>query len=430
LDTPKRLVLKISKDERGTIIRLEDGTFKNVKAKNQKMFGNPIQNPIVCAVADNDPQFGRTSTDEGDCYTSIKSQLLACKFTCPDNGIADSITIYVKGSDFTADKIKCALYTNGSPPTLLGQTEERDQTWGSSFAWQTFNFTGNKPALVTNTVYWIVAWATENALQCRIGCAFNMGFEQTWIDANYPYTGTFPSTLSWDSKPDEEHCMYCSYSTGGTTTYEITKSSDARIKVTKQTTKNSDAKAVSEYYSDATIASATGTREIQKTSNARVKTTVTSPTKTSDARVKTTVTSPTKLSDARVRKIVETSKTSDAKIQSAGVTTHVITKYSDATVISTVTKMVQKMSDADIFAVQTLSRFSSSRIKMTAVLPAKSSDSRVKKTQTVSPSLLSDAKIETGAGESFSVEISCFSQINTAIEDLSQINVTMEEIAT
>ncbi len=111
------------------------------------------------------------------------------RYTCPESGIGESITVYLATEGISGVKVRCALYKY-SDKSLVAETEEKTSPSGGWNGWVTFNFSSPKPNL-SNTDYYIVVWADG---WCQIFAhAFGtsthgVGFKtyDTWPDPWYP----------------------------------------------------------------------------------------------------------------------------------------------------------------------------------------------------------------------------------------------------
>lgn len=148
--------------------------------------------------------FGNTST-AGINTSSHKGGIFGSHFTCPEKGVAESISVYMTpGYWGPGEKIICGIYKmDGS---LVGQTEER---LDGGDGWQIFIFSEPKPSLEENTDYILVVWTDS----------YNL------IRAQYPvtdksrryakiYTGNFPSSVNFtvgNSIGNFLVSIYCTY---------------------------------------------------------------------------------------------------------------------------------------------------------------------------------------------------------------------------
>jgi hypothetical protein len=103
--------------------------------------------------------FGKNTvgTSEQACENYIRTSFA----TCPQNGLLDSITAYIRVGTATHN-VKCALYEyiNYYPDfagSLISSTEEKSLPAGSA-SWVTFNFP-SKPAVSWGTNYYLAIWA-------------------------------------------------------------------------------------------------------------------------------------------------------------------------------------------------------------------------------------------------------------------------------
>lgn len=149
---------------------------------------------------------------------NLEETMLGAVYTCPDDGIADSITIYLGVSD-AAKNVKCALYThdavNVEPDDLVlnGVTEER-LIGVTAGAWETFNFVGTKPILKADTYYWLVLFAGSAAGE--LVTKADAGTLCCW--KTQAYNG-FPANFGVpDGDSALDASIYCNYHIGHTET--------------------------------------------------------------------------------------------------------------------------------------------------------------------------------------------------------------------
>lgn len=150
------------------------------------------------------PNFGCETI--GDTIYQIKEVRSGGRYTIPEAGIADSITVYlwIQYDDYP---VKCAIYSSDRK-TKIGETEERALPAGKR--WCTFNFSEPKPELIADTAYFLIVWT---------------GDEKGWID-EYERSGTalqnfqdtegeynaFPDDISGDdSYSNVDQSIYCTY---------------------------------------------------------------------------------------------------------------------------------------------------------------------------------------------------------------------------
>jgi len=128
-------------------------------------------------------------------------------FTCPKEGQALSISLYLKQHTSYLPKIKCAIYALSTlyPTTLIGYTQEWTLTSGWD-NWKTFNIvTGG--SLQTNTKYWLVFW-TDNLTYVYVT---PYSGDRTIIGPTTNYDGfpnPFPDGGNYNDKLISIYCTY------------------------------------------------------------------------------------------------------------------------------------------------------------------------------------------------------------------------------
>lgn len=90
---------------------------------------------------------------EGWCDDTVFGSL----FTCPEDGVADSITVYGCAAGMAPTKFKAAIYRH-SDLALIGSTEEKELPAFTEPHWDAFNFSAPKPG-ISNVGYILVLWA-------------------------------------------------------------------------------------------------------------------------------------------------------------------------------------------------------------------------------------------------------------------------------
>ena len=130
-----------------------------------------------------------------------KNVIQGSNFTCPSDGVANNMNVYLTNWGSTAH-VKCAIYysDNGS---RVGYTEEKDI--GNVAEWITFNFIG-EPHLVAGTKYLLVVWGDAAYLHYDDDITNNFN--------GYPlnYTDAFPlSIVGLLHIQDYVVSIYCRY---------------------------------------------------------------------------------------------------------------------------------------------------------------------------------------------------------------------------
>jgi len=147
-------------------------------------------------------RFGYETKEIGSQW--ITNRISGSWFTCPEPGIAQSITAAVRNALAIDVPYKCAIYRR-SDGKLIGVTEEVmvPPTTGAPGPWVTFNFPEPKPEL-ENTDYYLVAWAKQNYSALHgtdeIGKG---GYQELTYDS-------FPDPWS-RLLEDRKYCIYCTY---------------------------------------------------------------------------------------------------------------------------------------------------------------------------------------------------------------------------
>jgi hypothetical protein len=110
--------------------------------------------------------------------------------------LAESISVELRllGSA----NIKCALYSSSG--NLIASTEEKTVT-DTSTHYEKFNFS-TKPSISGSTSYYICVWGDANI-------AFGYANGDGWRWYSLPYTGNFPSYVSFETITNYHPAIYC-----------------------------------------------------------------------------------------------------------------------------------------------------------------------------------------------------------------------------
>jgi hypothetical protein len=152
------------------------------------------------------PAFGNSVI--GELNQNIKDNISGSNFTILVNGTAESISAYIQTNQTPSVKTKCMIYrVNDS--TLIGTTEEKTINTGDEPNWVTYNFTGTKPSLTTDTQYILTCWSNDT---CYL---YYDNFTDSTIGRyNNTIYGSPPSpNISWDDEESRMYSIYCTYST-------------------------------------------------------------------------------------------------------------------------------------------------------------------------------------------------------------------------
>jgi len=147
-------------------------------------------------------RFGYETKEFTDIW--ITNRITGSWFTCPDSGIAQSITAAVRNALGVDVPYKCAIYRR-SDGKLIGVTEEvMVPPTGAPGPWITFNFPEPKPQLEANTDYYLVAWAKQSYSALH-------GTEEVGKGGYQELTyNSFPDPWS-RLLEDRKHSIYCTY---------------------------------------------------------------------------------------------------------------------------------------------------------------------------------------------------------------------------
>jgi len=152
------------------------------------------------------PAFGNSVI--GNFSKSIKDNISGSKYTMLVNGTAESISAFIQTNQTSSVKTKCMIYrVNDSQ--LIGTTEEKIINTGDEPDWVTFNFTGSKPGLTTDTQYILSCWSNDT-------CYFyfdNVTDNTCGRYKNIVYGSSPSPNISWESEESNLYFIYCSYST-------------------------------------------------------------------------------------------------------------------------------------------------------------------------------------------------------------------------
>jgi hypothetical protein len=90
---------------------------------------------------------------------NIGDVIRGSKYQCPRDGVAESITVYLRVYVKVARRVRCMIYDSNF--RLLGTTKEKLVAPGVD--WITFDFPAPKPTLTAGAYYWLVAWSEDMA---------------------------------------------------------------------------------------------------------------------------------------------------------------------------------------------------------------------------------------------------------------------------
>lgn len=134
-------------------------------------------------------------------------------FTCPENGIAQSITAYISVvSSSNPHDFTCAIYKN-SDKSLIKKTDEV-RISNVAPAWVTFLFSDPKPMVYAGVDYLLVTWSSPELYDSDLWYDINIG---TNVISKLGLTyDLFPATLSdCITIRDRIASIYCTYTPVG-----------------------------------------------------------------------------------------------------------------------------------------------------------------------------------------------------------------------
>ena len=156
------------------------------------------------------PNFGYEIKGENEVGAFI-DRMRASKFTITEDGVASSITVYIKNGN-VAVASKCAIYADdaGDPTSLVGETQEL--TIAAYFDdWKTYNFVDG-PNLTADTPYWLVCWHDGSGdLGQPTRFYRDAGDPNQYFDAAHIYDA-WPDPMTNESFNDWKLSIYCTYS--------------------------------------------------------------------------------------------------------------------------------------------------------------------------------------------------------------------------
>jgi hypothetical protein len=152
------------------------------------------------------PAFG--SSMIGNLSKNIKDNISGSNFTCLVNGTAESISAYIQTNQTPNAKTKCIIYRENDSQ-IVGTTEEKIISTGDEPDWITYNFTGTKPNLTTDTKYILTCWSNDTCLLYYD----NVSDNTIGRYYNLTYNSSPPSNISLSIEESNLYSIYCTYST-------------------------------------------------------------------------------------------------------------------------------------------------------------------------------------------------------------------------
>jgi len=171
-----------------------------------------------------DPTFGYSTvggTETGVVWYNITGSW----FTCPENGTADSISVYMKAQNpGQQGPVQSALYRRSDGSFVAG-TNEISMT--TTLQWWTFTFS-SPPSLTAGTDYWIVMWGNyANYLYCDTET--DKGGSQTEDYGKYKWPSTFSPTID-----DKKYSIYCTYTAAPVLAWQLIETWTGTVKINNE----------------------------------------------------------------------------------------------------------------------------------------------------------------------------------------------------
>jgi len=167
-----------------------------------------------------DPSLGFTTKGV---YTSDNiNRIEGSDFTMTENGIAVTMTVYLKQYSILTPSVKCAIYD--SSLNVVGSTDEWTLTAGWD-GWKTFNFSGT-PELTASDTYTFVWWSDN-----YITFFFNTSW--TGHHKTETYNGWPNPIVAWTSDTTRKLSIYCNYTSNTAPTVSSFAVSDATVLANK-----------------------------------------------------------------------------------------------------------------------------------------------------------------------------------------------------
>jgi len=152
------------------------------------------------------PAFGYSKI--GNLSKNIKDNISGSNFTCLVNGTAESISAYIQTNQTPNAKTKCIIYRENDSQ-IVGTTEEKIISTGDEPNWVTYNFTGTKPSLTTDTNYILSCWSNDTCLLYYDNVTDN----SIGRYKNITYGNSPSPNITWDGEDSNLYSIYCTYST-------------------------------------------------------------------------------------------------------------------------------------------------------------------------------------------------------------------------
>lgn len=143
----------------------------------------------------------------GPAGDGIRDRIKGSGFVCPENGVAQSITIGCDSVDMIPHvvRVKCAIY-RAEDNKFVGSTEEREFEVAIFGTWYTFNFLEPKPLLKAGVEYYLCAWTPAGHLiDLKFLTYPNAGVEQEIV------YGAWPDPIGPLRVTNKKHSVYCTY---------------------------------------------------------------------------------------------------------------------------------------------------------------------------------------------------------------------------
>jgi hypothetical protein len=157
--------------------------------------------------------FGDTTAYPAGTASVIEDTIKAIYATCPTDGYADNITVYLNTTTI-GKKAKCALYAYAGPDDaghLINTTEEKNLTSLNTKQWVVFNFSSPKPAVRAGLKYYIAVWGFNTAGSYFV---YYTASTTNWLYASAVYGSTsnpYPNPMTGEAPQARTMGIYVSY---------------------------------------------------------------------------------------------------------------------------------------------------------------------------------------------------------------------------
>lgn len=155
------------------------------------------------------PIFGVTTIGTYTPNQSFRNEITGGLFTCPEDGRAESITVYLRYAGVDG-KSKCAIYDSSG--NFVAGTEEITTLVPTYEGWRTYSF-ATPASLSGGQDYYLVIWGTVPPISSWNHLARDSGYPDEQKSEVVAYDG-WPATFSPGEAP-YRLTIYCTYAPTG-----------------------------------------------------------------------------------------------------------------------------------------------------------------------------------------------------------------------